>query len=357
MVSLSRAIPTPRIRLEGAAAYPLLAVGLAVAFVLALGIGAVAINPDQVAGILAHRLLGLDLGIEFSRQQELVLWNIRLPRILLGGLAGAALAVSGAALQGIFRNPLADPGIIGTSSGGAVGAVAVIMLGAAPLGSTFSLPVAAFAGALVLTTLVYLLSRHDGRTEVVTLILTGVALNAMAGAIIGLLNFYATDAQLRSIVFWLLGSLGSATWRVVLATSPFVVIGTLLLMHTRRSLDLMILGEREAFHLGVSTERLRMTVIALAAMISGATVAAIGLVGFVGLMVPHLLRLLLGPDNRTLLPACVLGGALLMLLADLVARTVLSPLELPLGIVTALMGGPYFLWLLHRTRFAQGGWG
>ena len=357
MASLSRAIPTPRIRIEGSAAYPLLALGLAIAFVLALGIGAVAINPDQVAGILAHRLLGVDLGIEYSRQQELVLWNIRLPRILLGGLAGSALAVSGAALQGIFRNPLADPGIIGTSSGGAVGAVAIIMLGITPLGATFTLPIAAFTGALVLTGLVYMLSRHEGRTGVVTLILTGVALNAIAGAIIGLMNFYATDAQLRSIVFWLLGSLGGATWRVVFATAPFVLFGTLLLMRTRRSLDLMILGEREAFHLGVSTERLRVTVIALAAMVSGATVAAIGLVGFVGLMVPHLLRLVLGPDNRTLLPACVLGGALLMLMADLVARTILTPLELPLGIVTALMGGPYFLWLLHRTRFAQGGWG
>ena len=357
MTSLSRALPTPRIRIGGAAAYSPLALGLVLAFVLALGIGAVAIDPDQVAGILAQRLLGVDLGIEFSRQQELVLWNIRLPRILLGGLAGSALAVSGAALQGIFRNPLADPGIIGTSSGGAVGAVAIIMLGVSPLGATFTLPVAAFAGALVLTGLVYLLSRHAGRTEVVTLILTGVALNAIAGAVIGLMNFYATDAQLRSIVFWLLGSLGGGTWRVVLATAPFVIVGTALLMHTRRSLDLMILGEREAFHLGVSTERLRLTVIALSALVSGATVAAIGLVGFVGLMVPHLLRLLLGPDNRTLLPACVLAGALLMILADLVARTILSPLELPLGIVTALIGGPYFLWLLHHTRFAQGGWG
>src|SRR5690606_39247651 len=147
----------------------------------------------------------------------------------------------GAALQGIFRNPLADPGIIGTSSGGAVGAVAIIMFGVAPLGATFTLPVAAFAGALVLTGLVYVLARHDGRTEVVTLILTGVALNAIAGAVIGLMNFYATDAQLRSMVFWLLGSLGSATWDVVYATAPFVLLGTLMLMRSRRALDLMIL--------------------------------------------------------------------------------------------------------------------
>lgn len=345
------------LHLGRAAAYPVLTAILLAVFVLSLGTGAVAINPDQVAGILAQRLLGLDLGIDYSRQQELVLWNIRLPRILLGGLAGSALAVAGASLQGIFRNPLADPGIIGTSSGGAVGAVAVIMLGVAPLGATFTLPVVAFAGALALTAVIYVLARNGGRTEVVTLILTGVALNAIAGAAIGLMNFYATDAQLRSMVFWSMGSLGGSTWDVVFATAPFVLVGLVLLMRTRRTLDLMILGEREAFHLGVSTERLRVTVMALAALVSGATVAAIGIVGFVGLMVPHLLRLVLGPDNRLLLPACVLGGAILMLLADLVARTVLSPLELPLGVVTALLGGPYFLWLLHHTRTAQGGWG
>jgi iron complex transport system permease protein len=169
--------------------------------------------------------------------------------------------------------------------------------------------------------------------------------------------FYASDALLRSITFWTLGSLGGGTWKIVYATLPFVVIGCALLMTTRRALNLMILGEREAFHLGISTERLRMVVIGLAALVAGAVVAAIGIIGFVGLMVPHLMRLLLGPDNRTLLPASAIGGAILLLAADLFARTLLSPLELPLGIVTALIGGPYFLWLLHYTRRTQGGWG
>jgi iron complex transport system permease protein len=219
------------------------------------------------------------------------------------------------------------------------------------------MPVAAFGGALVLTSLVYSLSRNNGRTEVVTLILTGVALNAIAGAFIGLMVFYATDAQLRSITFWTLGSLGGTTWRLVYATVPFVAIGVVLLMTTRRALNLMILGEREAFHLGISTERLRLIVIALAALVSGAVVAGIGIIGFVGLMVPHLMRLLLGPDNRMLLPASAFGGAILLLAADLIARTLLTPLELPLGIVTAMIGGPYFLWLLHYTRRTQGGWG
>jgi iron complex transport system permease protein len=328
-----------------------------VTFIVSLGIGSVEMSPPQVLAILAQRLLHIDIGVAYTQQQELVLWNIRLPRICLGVLAGCGLAASGAALQGIFRNPLADPGLIGTSSGAAVGAVGMIMLGIAPLGGTFTMPVAAFAGAVLLTSLVYTLSRHNGRTEVVTLILTGVALNAIAGAFIGLMVFYASDAQLRSITFWTLGSLGGTTWRIVYATVPFVVAGVALLMTTRRALNLMILGEREAFHLGISTERLRMIVIGLAALVSGAIVAAIGIIGFVGLMVPHLMRLLLGPDNRILLPASALGGAILLLAADLCARTVLSPLELPLGIVTAMIGGPYFLWLLHYTRRSQGGWG
>ena len=344
------------LRVPKLATFPVLAGVLVAAFLLSLGIGAVDIAPQQVVAILLHKATGLDIGVEYTRQQEAVLWNIRLPRILLGALAGGGLAVAGAALQGTFRNPLADPGLIGSSSGGAVGAVAMIMAGVAPLGNV-SLPLAAFAGALALTAAVYILSRHDGRTEVVTLILTGVALNAIAGAVIGLMTFYASDAQLRSIVFWSMGSLGTSTWKLLVVTIPFVVVGTVLLMGSRRSLNLMTLGEREAYHLGVSTERVRVRVITLSALITGATVAAMGIVGFVGLMVPHLMRLLMGPDHRTLLPASVLGGAILLLLADLASRTILAPLELPLGILTALIGGPYFLWLLHHTRRAQGGWG
>ncbi len=343
-------------RLPAAATIPALGGLLVAVVVISLGIGAVDISASQVVAILAKRVLGLDLGVEYSTQQELVLWNIRLPRILLGVMAGGALAIAGASLQGIFRNPLADPALIGSSSGAAVGAVAMIMLGIAPLGS-FTLPTAAFFGSLVLTTVVYVLSRRGGQTEVVTLILTGVALNAIAFSVIGLMNFYATDAQLRSIVFWQMGSLGGTTWKVVYSTAPLIGIGLLLLMTQRRALNLMALGEREAYHLGISTERVRVTVIALAALLSGATVAASGIVGFVGLVVPHLMRLVMGPDHRTLIPASVLGGAALLIVADTVARTLLAPLELPLGIVTALIGGPYFLFLLHYTRRKQGGWG
>jgi iron complex transport system permease protein len=344
------------VRVPRLATFPVLALVLLGSFLLALGLGAVDIAPHQVVAVILHKTIGLDIGVDYTPQQEVVLWNIRLPRVLLAALTGAGLAVSGAALQGTFRNPLADPSLIGSSSGGAVGAVAMIMAGVSPLG-TFSLPLAAFVGTLALTAAVYILSRHNGRTEVVTLILTGVALNAIAGAAIGLMAFYAGDAQLRSIVFWSMGSLGTATWKLLTATAPFVIGGSLLLMGSRRALNLMTLGEREAFHLGVSTERLRMVVITLSALVTGAIVAAMGIVGFVGLVIPHLMRLIMGPDHRTLLPACILGGASLVLLSDLGSRTLIQPLELPLGILTALIGGPYFLWLLHHTRRAQGGWG
>lgn len=336
------------------ALYPVLVGLLLLVLLLNVGIGAVRIAPDQVAAILLDRL-GVHVAVDYTLQQENVLWSIRLPRVALAMLVGAGLAMSGAALQGIFRNPLADPGLIGVSSGAAVGAIALIVIGTAPLGWA-SQPVAAFAGALVLTLLVYFLSRSNGRTEVVTLILTGVALNAIAGSAIGLMNFLATDAQLRNIVFWTMGGLGGATWDVVAPVAIFSALGMVGLWRHARPLNLLVLGEREAFHLGVSTERVRLQVIALSTLVAGCAVAASGIVGFVGLVVPHLLRLIAGPDHRTLLPASALGGATLVLAADLVARTVVMPAELPLGIVTALAGGPYFLWLLRRTRAEQGGW-
>lgn len=338
-----------------AALFTLLLVLLLVAVLLNVGLGAVGIGPLQVAAILADGV-GIDPGVSFTDRQAAVLWAIRLPRVALGALVGGGLAVAGAALQGIFRNPLADPGLIGVSSGAALGAVAAIVLGFASLGN-FSLPVAAFFGGLLATLVVYAFARHGGRTEVVTLLLTGIAVNAVAGAGTGLLTTMATDAQLRSIVFWTLGSVGGATWPAVLAVLPFVGFGALLMPRWGRELNLMVLGESEAYHLGVSTERVRLALIALAALITGAAVSVAGIVGFVGLVVPHLIRLAAGPDHRTLLPASVLGGATLLLLADLAARTLVVPAELPLGVVTALAGGPFFLWLLHRTRKQHGGWG
>lgn len=334
---------------------PSLTVLMLAAVLLNVGIGAVRIAPAQTVAIVLERL-GLDLDIRYSEQQAAILWAIRLPRVALAVLVGAGLATAGAAMQGVFRNPLAEPGLIGVSSGAALAATASIVLGFSAIGEA-TLPVAAFLGGLLATLVVYACSRVGGRTEVVTLLLTGIAINAIAGAGTGYLIFLADEAELRNVVFWSLGSLGGATWNAVVSCLPFIGFGVLLVARWGQPLNLLVLGEHEARHLGVNTERVRLTLIALAALMTGAAVAVAGIVGFVGLVVPHLIRLVAGPDHRMLLPASALGGATLLLLADLAARTLVVPAELPLGVVTALVGGPFFLWLLQRTRRQHGGWG
>jgi iron complex transport system permease protein len=324
-----------------------------VAFLLGVGRGAVDIAPTSVVKILLHRLFGFD-NASIDAQQDAVLWTIRLPRVLLSLLVGAALGVSGAALQGVFRNPLADPGLIGVSSGGAVGAVAAIVSGFAAFGR-WSIPVAAFGGAIVTTVLVFRMASRDGRVEVVTLVLCGVAVNAIAGAAIGLLVSVADDTELRDVSFWQLGSVGGATWETVAVIAPFVVVALVAIPLKARQLDLFVLGEREARHLGVRVERTRLVTIVLAALSCGASVAVAGILGFVGLIVPHLIRLVNGPSHRVLLPASALGGAALLTFADLAARTVAVPREVPLGVMTALLGSPVFLLLIRRSRRAHGG--
>jgi iron complex transport system permease protein len=336
--------------------FPVLSALLVLALLLNAGIGAVRVGPMQVIAIVLDHLLGIDIGVTYTPQQDAVIWAIRLPRIVMAAMVGAGLALAGTVLQGVFRNPLADPGLIGVSSGSALGAIIAILAGFSMLGNA-SLPVAAFVGGLVATLAVYGFARHDGRIEVVTLILTGVAMNAIAGAGIGLGTFLADDRQLRTIVFWSLGSTGGATWPTVTAAAPCIGLGLALLPWWGRTLNLLVLGEREARHLGVDTERTRFILIGLSALMTGAAVAVAGIVSFVGLVVPHIIRLIAGPDHRTLLPASALGGAALLLAADLFARTAVIPRELPLGVVTALGGGPFFLWLVYRTRRAAGGWG
>jgi iron complex transport system permease protein len=331
-----------------------LAIALLIAVVLSVGMGAVDIAPQQVVAIVLHHL-DIDLDVAFTDQQDAVVWSIRLPRVVLGILVGSGLAVSGAALQGMFRNPLADPGLIGVSSGAALGAVIALGLGISWFGIATT-PLFAFVGGVVTAVIGYVLARHHGRTEVVTLVLAGVALNTFAGAGTSLVTFIANDAQLRAIIFWSMGSLGSATWENVAAALPFILVGMAASLRWGNALNLMVLGEREARHLGIDTERLRVSVILLTALMTGATVAVAGIIAFVGLIVPHLVRLVAGPDHRVLLPASALGGALLIVVADLFARTVVSPLELPLGVLTALIGGPFLLFLMMRTRRAQGGW-
>ncbi|WP_246268074.1 FecCD family ABC transporter permease [Nonomuraea typhae] len=322
---------------------PALTVLLATLCVASAGIGAVHVPFDEV-------LAGL---VQPGEHQ--VLWQIRFPRVALAVLVGAALAVAGAGMQGVFGNPLAEPGVIGVSSGAAVGAVGAIVLGVSAFGD-WSVAVSAFATGLITTFIVYGMARSQGRTEVVTLVLTGIAVNAIAWAIVGLFTFMADDQQLRSITFWNLGTLGGATWPVVAAVTPFIAAGLILTPLLSRSFDLLALGERGARHLGVDTERVRLAAIFLASLLTGASVAAAGAISFVGLVVPHLIRLLAGPGHRILLPASALAGGCVLLLADLLARTVVVPAELPIGVLTALLGGPFFLFLLRRTRKEQGGW-
>ncbi len=336
---------------------PVALVGLGVALgavvLLCVGLGSVSIAPAQTLSVLLERL-GLPRLADYSEQQALVLLHIRLPRVVLGALVGAALAVSGALMQGLFRNPLADPGLLGVSAGSALAAVAWIVLGGAfvlpPLLAANALALAAFAGGLVTTTLVYRFATHSGRTLIATMLLAGVALSALAGAGVGLFVFLADDAQLRSITFWTLGALGGASWETVGGVAPFLLAPAIAGPFLARGLNAMLLGETEAFHLGVRVERLKRSVVLLAALGVGASVAAGGMIGFVGLVVPHLVRLALGPDHRTLVPASALLGAILLLLADLFARTMAAPAEVPIGIVTALGGAPFFLWLLLREK-------
>lgn len=303
-----------------------------------------------------HALFGLSgLGSPASPQAELIVGQIRLPRTLLGLMVGAVLALTGVAMQGLFRNPLADPGLIGVASGAALGAALVIVgmarwmtLPAAI--EPYVLSAAAFAGGLLVTGLVYRLGRRDGQTQVATMLLAGVALTALAGAVIGLMTYLADDATLRALTFWNLGSLNGASyarlWPLLL-----VALGVALWLPRRAdALNALLLGESEARHLGFDIERVKRELILCTALGVGAAVAAAGLIGFVGLVVPHLMRLLVGPDHRLLLPASALAGGALLLFADLAARLLVAPAEMPIGIVTALIGAPFFLYLLIRSR-------
>ena len=330
-----------------------LVVGLLVLVPVAAGVGAYPIPVGDVLGSV-QRKVGLG-GDELDRVAESVLWNVRFPRIALALLVGASLGCAGALMQGVFGNPLAEPGVIGVSSGAAVGAVAAIAFGIGFLG-TWTVSVFAFVAGLGTVLLVYAMSRSGGRTEVVTLILTGIAVNAFAGAVIGLFLFFADTAAVNQITFWQLGSLAQATWPKVVAVLPCAGLGLAVAPLYARRLDLLSLGERPARHLGVDVERLRIVLVLVIALLTAAAVSVSGIISFVGLVVPHLLRMVVGPGHRFLVPGSALTGALVLLAADLAARTVAVPAELPLGVLTALLGSPFFFWLLRRTRRRQGGW-
>lgn len=325
--------------------------------VVSLGVGAIPTALGEVLSALGRALAGGADGAADGLSRIIV--HIRLPRLLLGILVGAGLAMSGTVMQALFRNPMADPGLLGVSSGAALGAVATIVLGVAMAPDLFAiaghwlLPLTAFAGSLLSLGLVYRLARVNYRTDIPTMLLAGVAVNAITGALIGLLSYVASDAELRDLIFWSLGSLEITDWWKLALTAGIVLPGCLLMLPCCAALNANLLGESEARHLGHDIESLKIRLILLVAVVVGVLVAVSGVIGFVGLLVPHLLRLLTGPDHRLLLPAAGLFGATLLVLADMVARTAVAPAEIPIGIITAVLGGPFFLWLLIRHRRRQ----
>lgn len=324
-----------------------LAVLLGLTFVLALAVGAMPIPLREVIAIL--------FGFDADSQSQAIILGLRLPRAVLAILVGAGLGLSGAALQGLFRNPLADPGLIGISGGAALGAVGIIVLGhmlvaIIPFAADPRLmPLAAFVGGLIATFATERLAHHRGVAATGTLLLAGIAINAIAGALMGILIFMSDDNQLREITFWTMGSLAKGGWSGALLAGPFVVLAILVMLRYSQALNAMLLGEREAMHLGVSVERLKRIVMVAAALAVGASVAVTGIIAFVGVVVPHLVRMAAGPDHRIVLPGSALLGASLLLVADSLARVIVIPAELPIGLMTSLIGSPFFLWLLlHR---------
>ena len=290
------------------------------------------------------------LQANLTPQEQAVLNSIRLPRVLLAVIVGAALAVSGAALQGLFRNPLADPGLIGISSGAAL-AVALMIVSIGPLPGIlglYGLSIAAFMGGLLTSIVIFRFAGLTGASSVTYILLAGIAINALASAGTGFLAYLSDDQELRTLTFWTMGSLGGALWPGVLICASLVIPATFVLYRNAQRLNILLLGESEARHLGVDSERLKRNIIICTAISVGAAVAVSGIIGFVGLVIPHLIRLTLGPDHRLLIPASALLGAIILIIADTVSRTLLAPAEIPVGIFTSLIGGPFFLWLLIK---------
>lgn len=308
---------------------------------IAAGTGAYWIPPLQIPGIILNE--GDDYG---------VLMHVRFPRVVLGIIVGACLGIAGASLQGLFRNPLADPGLIGVSAGAGLGAsIWIVLLGSVfPAVGQWGITCSAFAGAGVITYCAWKLANVQHMISTVHLLLAGVAFSSLAGACIGLLTVLSTDEQLRNLTFWMLGSLSSATWTHVLVAAVVGAMGMMTLLPLGRPLNLLSLGESDAYHLGVNTRQINYRVILGSTLAVGAAVSTAGGIGFIGLVIPHLLRMFIGPDHRFLLPGSALLGATLLVGSDLTARTIAAPLEIPVGVITAFFGAPFFLGLVWRQR-------
>ena len=329
---------------------------------LSIIVGPVQITIKQIYYIFLNTI-GIssnDLNNIYNQIHKTVLVDIRLPRIILAIVVGMGLATSGAILQGLFRNPLVDPGFIGVSSGAAVGAMIAIMftniisLYIPNFSIIYILPILAMLGSLFTTILIYKISKVENRTNIMAMLLSGIAVNALAGSLIGLFVSMSTDAQLRSFTFWTLGGLDNADWEVSLITVIFIIIPLFVVYYMKKQLDIFMLGDAEAIHLGLNIEYLKKKIILLSSIMVGISVSFCGMIGFVGLVTPHLVRLFIGPSHRNLIPGSAILGAILLILSDLLAKTIIAPAQLPIGVVTSAIGAPFFVWLIvsQKRRFS-----
>ena len=335
---------------------------LAMISIISIAFGPVEISLKEMFEIIFYNLGLLDSNIaaSFTQIQEVVFLNIRLPRILLAIFVGVALGTSGAILQGLFRNPLVDPGFIGVSSGAAVGAMIAIMFSQVisyyflDFLIPFILPLFAMTGAFSTTFLVYKMSKIYNKTNIMAMLLSGIAINALAGSIIGLFISISSDAQLRSFTFWTLGGLDSADWSIIYLSFFFIFIPFIMVYRMKNQMDVFMLGDAESQHLGLNIELLKKKIILISSIMVGISVSFTGMIGFIGLVTPHLVRLCIGPNHKYLIPGSALLGAILLTLSDFICKTVISPAQLPVGVITSAIGAPFFVWLIinQKRRFS-----
>lgn len=312
-------------------------------------IGAINFSPAEVLSVVLSKMGWMDSVV--SNTYQVLLWDIRIPRLLGGVLIGAGLSVAGAAMQGLFKNPLADPGLIGISSGASLSASLLIVLGVdLGLFQIFGLSFWTFIGAALTTFLVLKLAQQGGETSVATMLLAGVAINAISGSITGLLTFISEEDELRTITFWLLGSLAGINWNVILILALFTLPPMLLLINQGKALNAFMLGDADARFMGVNTKQIKIIIIIATTLCVGTAVSNAGVIGFVGLVVPHICRMMVGSDHRKVLPLSAVLGALLLVLSDLLCRTVVAPAELPIGVITSIIGSPLFLSILIKEK-------
>jgi iron complex transport system permease protein len=326
---------------------------LIISIAVCTALGPVQIPVGEVFKIIFSRFIFFDRFIEadYNSTWYIIIWEIRLPQILVGVFVGLALASAGTAMQGLFKNPMADPFIIGVSAGAALGAVGAATLGGIILGLDvyYYTPIFSFSGALMAVYLVYSIAKTGGKVSVTNLLLAGIAINFFLSALTSLLIFiYIKDA--RSVIFWLIGSLGASRWSDVQLIAPIIIMGFSALMIYSKDLNAMLLGEESAKNLGVNVERTKKSVLLFATLITAAAVTVSGIIGFIGLIIPHIMRMIVGPDHRILLPSSALTGGIFLIWCDTIARTEILGAQIPVALVTSLLGGPFFIYLLWRRK-------